>query len=515
MGSARHNRCIIACMSYRLPLRLLLAALLLTLTAPIAAAAVPESIAEPSLSGQAADGQTLTVTDGLWSNLPDSFSYQWQSRDTDSDTWADLGGAITDSFTIGYSQIGDQIRACVSATNGDGTSIPACTNPRKPPRNTVMPLVTGDVVFGGTLTIDYGTWLNTPISWEFYWFRDSNYVNGADSSTYELTAADRGKEITVLIVGINADGAGKQIASNAVTLANLPVNTIAPAIAAGGKVAADQVLTAETGSWTNSPTGYAYQWQTREADGDNWIDISTATAATYAVSALDLSNQIRVCQTATNAGGTTDATCSVELVPPRIAAAPWISGTNAVGASVSVSNGIWLNTPTGYDYQWLRAGQPIEGATTNTYVVTVADQGATLTVRVTARNADGTTPTTTGNSLAVPSPQSPVVTPTPDTSGPTTPAPTTGDTTPGQPAGAKASVGKGKARGKVTVSWRAAAQAASYRIVFTRGKKIITRTTTNLKLIVKPGVGRWQIAIYGVNASGTSGAAAKLAVRVR
>ena len=37
-----------------------------------------------------------------------------------------------------------------------------------------------------------------------------------------------------------------------------------------------------------------------------------------------------------------------------------------------------------FSYQWLRDGQPIEGATAKTYTVANADRGTNLTVRVTA-----------------------------------------------------------------------------------------------------------------------------------
>lgn len=73
---------------------------------------------------------------------------------------------------------------------------------------------------------------------------------------------------------------------------------------------------------------------------------------------------------------------------------PAISGTQAPGATLTTTNGTWLNTPTSYTYQWKRGGVDIGGATANTYVLTSSDNGTTITVTITATNAGGSTPAT-------------------------------------------------------------------------------------------------------------------------
>ena len=82
------------------------------------------------------------------------------------------------------------------------------------------------------------------------------------------------------------------------------------------------------------------------------------------------------------------ATAPVNIVLPAI------SGTQAPGATLTTTDGTWTNSPTSYTYQWKRGGVDIGGATANTYVVQSADNGATLTVTVTATNAGGSTPAT-------------------------------------------------------------------------------------------------------------------------
>lgn len=69
--------------------------------------------------------------------------------------------------------------------------------------------------------------------------------------------------------------------------------------------------------------------------------------------------------------------------------APVVSGTARVGSTLSCSTGSWDNTPTSYTYQWLRDGDPISGATSATYQLQVADEGADISCAVTASNSTG------------------------------------------------------------------------------------------------------------------------------
>ena len=75
--------------------------------------------------------------------------------------------------------------------------------------------------------------------------------------------------------------------------------------------------------------------------------------------------------------------------PPANTAAPAVSGTPNYGQTLSVSNGSWTNSPTGYAYQWNRGGTAITGETAGTHLVVTADVGASLTCIVTASNAGG------------------------------------------------------------------------------------------------------------------------------
>jgi molybdopterin-binding protein len=74
---------------------------------------------------------------------------------------------------------------------------------------------------------------------------------------------------------------------------------------------------------------------------------------------------------------------------PVNTAAPTLTGTPAVGQTLSCSTGTWANSPTSYSYTWLRSGVPIAGQVGSTYVVQGADAGHTIACQVTAANGGG------------------------------------------------------------------------------------------------------------------------------
>ncbi|TFV85351.1 tannase/feruloyl esterase family alpha/beta hydrolase [Microbacterium sp. dk485] len=89
-------------------------------------------------------------------------------------------------------------------------------------------------------------------------------------------------------------------------------------------------------------------------------------------------------------------TCVTDASPVNTAA-PLISGTPVVGSTLSASAGEWTGGEPTFAYQWLRDGQPIPGATSAQYRATPADQGTSLSVRVTATSAGGSTEATSAS----------------------------------------------------------------------------------------------------------------------
>jgi predicted actin-binding protein len=180
-----------------------------------------------------------------------------------------------------------------------------------------------------------------------------------------------------------------------------PSNTSLPSIS--GSARDGSLLTASHGSWTNSPTSYAYQWQRCDAQGGSCADIAGATSNHYTVQTADVGHRLRVQVTATNSSGSGVAVSRPTDVvqptgtAPKNTSPPTISGTPQAGATLTVSPGSWSGTPAPtFSYQWERCTgtgggcAAISGATATTYVPTSADVAHTLLVQVTAKNATGT-----------------------------------------------------------------------------------------------------------------------------
>jgi hypothetical protein len=85
-----------------------------------------------------------------------------------------------------------------------------------------------------------------------------------------------------------------------------PVNTGLPTI--NGTTIVGSMLTATTGSWTNGPTSYAYQW--RRCASGACTNITGATGSSYALQSGDAGDTIDVQVTASNPGGSGSATSS-------------------------------------------------------------------------------------------------------------------------------------------------------------------------------------------------------------
>ena len=295
--------------------------------------------------------------------------------------------------------MGATIRVLVTATNAEGNasqaSNPTATVAGDGPVNTVAPAITGSAQRASTLTAVPGTWSGTGNTYAYQWQRDGVNIAGATGSSYELTLADVGATVRVLVTATNSDGSGSRASAATVTVKTAPpVNTALPVVT--GATLRSTTLSASPGTWSGPGITYAYQWQ--HDAGSGFTDIAGATGTTYLLGVADVGTRLRIRVTATNTDASVSATSVgssvVQAGPPLNTAAPTISGSARRTSTLTSTPGSWGGILNDYAYQWQRRTNGtftnIAGATGATYTLTSADVGSELRLRVTASNLDGT-----------------------------------------------------------------------------------------------------------------------------
>ena len=281
----------------------------------------PTNTAPPSISGSAVEGQTLSASNGSWTGSPTSYAYQWQDCNALGEGCLSVSGATASSYTLAASDVGDTVRVVVTAANAGGGT-PAASATSGPV--TARPLTASftysptSVVSEQPVTFDAAssTCPDTPCTYE--WSDDGSPTRPISPSwplgsgqALTFTFFDPGTKYVRLVI-TDATGQTATVEHNVVVEASqspppppAPTNTAPPSIS--GSAVEGQTLSASNGSWTGSPTSYAYQWQDCNALGEGCLSVSGATASSYTLAASDVGDTVRVVVTAANAGGGTPA----------------------------------------------------------------------------------------------------------------------------------------------------------------------------------------------------------------
>ena len=309
----------------------------------------------------------LSVTDSAFTPTSGQHFLVVKVPGSKSGTFAALTGASASLYEAKYEPEGVFLKAVATA-----------------PVIKEAPSISGTPVAGNTLTCSTGAWEPTPGSYEYEWKLDGSVVAGPGASaTYQLPSGDEGKTLVCVVTATLEGLESKPATSAPVTIIGLPVSTEAPSIS--GTAATGQTLSCSNGAWTESPTGYTYEWKLEGAV------IPGASESTYKVPAGDEGKKITCVVTATDGAGSGTPTPSAPVTvirAPENTVKPAISGVAAAGETLSCSPGTWSGTVTRYTYQWSIEGTPIAGATSATYTVLTSDQGHTLTCTVTAYNGE-------------------------------------------------------------------------------------------------------------------------------
>ena len=223
-------------------------------------------------------------------------------------------------------------------------------------------------------------------SFKYTWKLDGITVATTDwdrDDTWVIPASARGKKLSVT-VSVKAPGyETKTYAGPSATVLGSfgPVGQVS---AMTGTFEVGRTVSIKAPVWKVTPASYAYQWR---RDGKA---ISGATGSTYKLTSADAGKRISVAIAPKRSGyyGAPYVSFS-EKVKPLFSTAPQprVSGSPTVGTTVKASVGSWSPTPTTFNYQWIRDGKAISGATKSTYTLTSLDAGKQIQVKVTAKRS--------------------------------------------------------------------------------------------------------------------------------
>ena len=250
--------------------------------------------------------------------------------------------------------------------------------------------------------------------------KDQNVANSACSggtcSATATTALANGSH-SWLVKAVDGAGNVRTSGPRSFSVTAPPTNTSRPTIS--GTAQQGQMLTESHGSWTGSPSSFRYQWEDCDGSVSNCVPISGATGQTYTLTGADVGHRVVALETAVNGGGASapaqsNATNTVIPLPPANVSPPTITGTPAIGHTLTESHGSWTNNPTSYTYQWQACNSTgvncasISGATGQMYTVQSGDAQKTFRVLETAYNQGGhSSPATSAATAPVP-PSGPV-----------------------------------------------------------------------------------------------------------
>lgn len=378
----------------------------------ITATGNPVNTALPGLNANVVVGQTQTCTTGTWTGNVTGYTYQWQRDNHGGGTYSNISGATTSSYILTNTDDGCQLRCVVTATNANGSTAANSTSVtvKEPlPVNTAAPVASGTPTQGDVFSVMNGTWSNMAGyngAYAYQWQRDGSgngvysNISGSTAGSYTTALIDRGCNIRAVVTATNTGGVvtANSNSLGPVVAPAIPANTVAPAIT--GTATVTHTLTVSTGSWTNTPTSYAYQWQRDDMGSGLPNAIAGATASTYVLQGADDGSHITCTVTGINANGSGLANSNqVGIIlqpsaPVNLSAPFLLTPSPIVGLACTVAVGTWLymNGTGTYSYQWQRNDNVgggwinITGQTYSVYTPQLSDVGASLLCQVTATN---------------------------------------------------------------------------------------------------------------------------------
>lgn len=352
----------------------------------------------PTITGKAHVGQTLNFdisTVSISGNPTPTSTYSWYTcsaaisagssvtRNTACTAIANTSGQP--NLAVTSDLVNKRIAVIVTSSNSRGTtyghSVSTPQVSSSPVNTGNPPTLTGTPLDGQTLTVTPGAWTATPTATLTYtWYTcpsaqsaasdtkasDCSVIAGATSSTYKLTRAAAG---TYVIVGETATQASNNMgtlesrtatkySSSTSIVKAAPLFTEAQLI--GGNLHVGQTIQANYGKvdGVETPT-IAYTWYSCSAAVLATTNVDAACSVIGSDAPLTIPETLKdkfltYKVTATNSATTTASTTSVTKVAPnsvkvtltpQLTTAATLTGTGAVGSTLTVSAATWNSAP--------------------------------------------------------------------------------------------------------------------------------------------------------------------------
>lgn len=288
---------------------------------------------EPTVTGTAQVGRTLTAENGEWTNAP-TFTYQWLADGTD------ITGATSRTYLLTAGEEGKVVSVEVTARRDGFEPVTMETDPTNPVAkgvftNSEKPSVTGTVRPGSTVAALPGSWApSTGVSYEYQWLLDGAPVSGATTSTYPVKEGEVDKLLSVRVTA-SAPGYASSSATSDPVLVTPDGDTSmdqAVASAISGEPVVGETLRLAVGSTSPAYSTVAIQWL---RDG---TPVAGRTGTSYAVARADLGATLSARMTYKRAGytdlvetvSTVPVTEPVELEKPTLKTSKKVKGKKLV-----------------------------------------------------------------------------------------------------------------------------------------------------------------------------------------
>ncbi|NML18906.1 M10 family metallopeptidase C-terminal domain-containing protein [Azohydromonas caseinilytica] len=351
---------------------------------------------EVTISGLAQEGQTLTVSNTLFdADGMGPVTYSWYRY---GNPFPIVSG--TDSYKLTYADLGKQIFVSASYQDGLGKWEGAYSlftaavqvnelNHRPTGEVTITGLAKQGETLSATHTLADADGLGV-VHWQ--WMRGYGHViEGATDSSYTLTQADVEGNVWVQATYTDALGTVEGAASAKTPYVLNTNDPLTGELTITGTARQGQYLQADT-SALRDPDGFGtlyYQWL---RDGEA---ISGATSGYYLLTQADVNSRISVNVSYWDQGRTVEsvtsaATAAVVNINDAPVGRIAVSGTLRQGETLTAQllelsdvDGLGeAASPAGLQWQWLRDGMVIKGATGTSYTLTQADAAKYISVRI-------------------------------------------------------------------------------------------------------------------------------------